>query len=99
MVVDGRRAELADQRRVLTARGAPQFQAGHPAEHEQRLTDGTGGSMHEHTLSLLHMARTVKKLVCGRPAQDHRGRLRRVDTRRYADQIVRPERTIGGVRS
>jgi len=33
------------------ARSAPQLQTGQPAEHEQRLTDGAGGSVHEHALA------------------------------------------------
>jgi hypothetical protein len=64
---------------VLAAHSAPQREAGHPAEHEQRLTDGAGGSMHKHALASPHPSRAVKALVCGRPAQDQRGRLRRVD--------------------
>jgi len=28
---------------MLAARGAPHLEAGHPAEREQRLTDGAGG--------------------------------------------------------
>jgi hypothetical protein len=40
----------------------------------------------------------VQKLVGGRPAQDQRGRLRRVKARWDAGQAVRPERAIGGVR-
>jgi hypothetical protein len=43
-----RGAELADQRGVLTARGAPQLKVGCSPEREQRLTDGAGGSRNEH---------------------------------------------------
>jgi hypothetical protein len=68
------------------------------AEHEQRLADSAGGSLHEHALSGLHTGRTVKQQVCGRPAQNQRGRLRRVDTRRHADQAAGSERAIGSVR-
>ena len=82
---------------MRAARGAPQIEPGQPAEGEQRLTDGAGGSLHEHTLASLHPGRAVKELVCGRPAQDQRGRLRRVNARRHADQAVGPERAIGGV--
>ena len=59
LVVDRRSAQLADQRRMLAARGAPQLEAGQPAEDEQRLTDGAGGSMHEHALASLHPDRAV----------------------------------------
>ena len=52
-------AQLADQRCVVAARGAPQLEPGHPAEREQRLTDGAGGSMHEHALASLHPGRAV----------------------------------------
>jgi hypothetical protein len=31
---------------MLAARGAPQLESGQPAEGEQCLTDGAGGSMH-----------------------------------------------------
>ena len=62
------------ERSVLAARGAPQLEAGHPAEREQRLIDGTGGSMHERALASLRQGRAVKELVCGRPAQGQRGR-------------------------
>ena len=78
LVVDRRGAELADQHCVRAARGAPQLKAGQPAEHEQRLADGAGGSVHEHALSSLHPGRAVKELVCGRPTQDQRGRLCRM---------------------
>src|SRR4029077_9334653 len=57
--VDRRGAELADQRRVSAARGAPQLEAGKPAEHEQRLADSASGSLHEHALASLHPGRTV----------------------------------------
>src|SRR5262249_59352505 len=48
LVVDRRGAQLADQRRMLAARATPQLEAGEPAEGEQRLTDGAGGSLHHH---------------------------------------------------
>jgi hypothetical protein len=96
VVVDRRAAELADQRRVLAACSTPQLESGHPAEREQRLTDG--GSMHEHALASLHPGWAVKELVCGRPAQDQRCRLRGVDARRHARHVVGPERAIGGIR-
>ena len=83
---------------MLAARGAPHFEPGQPAEGEQRLTDGAGGSMHEHALAWRHVGRTVQELVRRRPAQDERGRLRRVDARRHASQVVGPERAIRGVR-
>jgi len=54
--------------------------------------------VHEHALASLHPGRTVQELVRGRPAQDQRGRLRRVDARRHASHIARPERAILGVR-
>src|SRR5205085_5119150 len=54
LVVDCRRAELADQGRMLTAAGAPQLQAGDLPEHEQRLTDSAGSSLHKHALAWLH---------------------------------------------
>ena len=59
LVVDRRGAQLADKRRMLAARGAPQLEAGQPAEGEQRLTDGAGGPMHEHALASLHPGRAV----------------------------------------
>src|SRR5262249_56287181 len=97
LVGEGGGAELADQRRMLAARATPQLEAGEPAEGEQRLTDGAGGSMHEHALASLHPRRAVKQLVRGRPAQDQRGRLRRVEARRHAGQAISPERAIGGI--
>jgi len=54
--------------------------------------------MHEHALVSLHPGRPVEELVRGRPAQDQRGRLRRVEARRHAGQAVSPERAICGVR-
>ena len=59
---------------MRAARGAPQLEAGQTAEHEQRLADGAGSSLHEHVLALLHAGRAVEELICGRPAQDQRGR-------------------------
>jgi hypothetical protein len=84
LVVDGRGAQLAEQRRMLAARSAPQLETGQPAEGQQRLTDGAGSSLHEHALASLHPGRAMEELVRGRPAQDQRGRLRRVDARRHA---------------
>src|SRR5262245_65928492 len=63
LVVDRRGAELADQSRLRAARGAPQLEAGHLPEHEQRLANGAGGSLHEHTLTSLHPGRAVKELI------------------------------------
>jgi hypothetical protein len=54
--------------------------------------------MHEHALASLHPGRGVKELVCGRPTQDQRSRLGRVDARRHVDQVAGPERAVGGVR-
>ena len=54
--------------------------------------------MHEHALAPLHPGRAVQKLVRGRPAQNQRGRLRCVDVRGHAGQVVGPERAIGSVR-
>jgi hypothetical protein len=54
--------------------------------------------MHEHALPTLHPGRAMQELVCGRPAQDQRGSLRRVNAHRHARQIVSPKRTMGGVR-
>ena len=84
---------------MRASRGAPQFEAGHPAEYEQRLAKGTGGALHERPLSSLHAGRPVKELVCGRPAQDQHGRLCRVDARRHAGQVAGAERAIGRVRA
>src|SRR5262249_61920476 len=75
-IIDRRGPEFADQRCVRAARGAPQLEAGQSAEHEQRLTDGASGSLHEHALSSLNSGRAMKELARGRPAQDQRGRLR-----------------------
>ncbi|HEY6979415.1 hypothetical protein, partial [Reyranella sp.] len=98
LVVDRRRAQLANQSSVVAARGAPQLEPGHPAEREQRLTDGAGGSLHEHAIAAPHPGGAVKELVRGRPAQDQRRRFCRVDARRQASQMVCPERAIGGIR-
>jgi hypothetical protein len=54
--------------------------------------------MNEHTLAALHLGRAVKELVGGRPAQDQRCRLRRVDVGRHAKPIAGPEGAVGGVR-
>ena len=40
----------------------------------------------------------MKELVCGCPAQDQRGRLRRVEACRHTDQAVSSERAVGGIR-
>src|SRR5215831_16753834 len=40
----------------------------------------------------------MKELICGCPAQDQRGRLRRIDTRRHACHALGAECTVGGVR-
>ena len=61
LVVDRRGAELADQRRVRAARGTPQLEAGQPAEHEQRLTDGARGSLYERALASLHPGFSVPR--------------------------------------
>src|SRR3989442_1395871 len=47
------------RRPMLAARGAPQLEAGQPAEDDKRLTDGAGGSMQEHALASLHPGRAV----------------------------------------
>jgi hypothetical protein len=99
LVIDRRAAQLADQRCMLAARRAPQFEAGQPAEDEQRLTDCAGGSMHEHMLASLHVSRAMQELICGHPAQDQRRGLGRVDVRRHTRQVVRAERSISCVRS
>src|SRR5262249_46253719 len=62
LVVDRRRAQLADEHHVLAARGAPQLEAGQPSEHEQRLTDGAGGAVHEYTLASLHAGGAMQAL-------------------------------------
>ena len=54
--------------------------------------------MHKHALAALHPGRAVKQLICGRPAQDERRRLRRVDAAGHAGQIFGAERAISGVR-
>jgi hypothetical protein len=60
LVVDRCGAKFAEQRRVRAARGAPQIEAGQPAEaREQRLADGAGGALRERTLASLHPGRTV----------------------------------------
>jgi hypothetical protein len=87
-VIDRRGAQLADPRRMLAARGAPKLEPSHRAERKQRLADGTDGSMHEHALTSLYPGLAVKELVCGRPAQDQRGRLRRVDARWHTGQAL-----------
>ena len=60
LIVDRRGAELADQRRMRAARSAPQLEADQPAEDEQCLTDGAGGSVDEHALASLHPCRAVE---------------------------------------
>src|SRR6516162_10268555 len=84
---------------MRAASSAPQLEAGQPAEHEQRLTDSTGGSMHEHALAALYSCRAVQKLVRGHPAQDQRGGLSRIDARRHRGKAVSPKRAIGGIRT
>ena len=61
LVVDRRGAQLADQRRMRAARSAPQLEAGQPAEHEQRLTDGARGSLYERALASLHPGFSVPR--------------------------------------
>src|SRR5262249_52685467 len=97
LVVDWRGAQLADQRSVLGARGAPDLHACDLAECDQRLTDGARGSVHEHALAALHAGRAMQHLVGRRPAQDQRGGLGRVDALGYAGQVAGPERAIAGV--
>ena len=63
--------------------GSPALDAGLLAEHDQRLADGAGGSLHEHALSGLDPGRAVKQLICGRPTQNQRGRLRRIGISRH----------------
>jgi hypothetical protein len=98
LVVDRRCAQLSNERRVLAARGAPQFETGQSPEHEQRLSNGASGAVHEQALASLDPGRAVQKLVRGRPAQDQRGRLRRVDAHRHTGHVVRTEGTVIGVR-
>src|SRR5215208_2165567 len=94
-----RAAQLADECRMLAARGAPQLEAGVFAEDEQRLTDCGGGSMDEHALASLYVAGAMQQLVRGHPAQDQRRGLGRVDVRRHRSQVVSAERSIRRVRS
>jgi len=98
LVVDRGGAQLADQHRMHAARSAPQLEAGQPAEGEQCLADGAGSPLHERALASLDPGRAVQELVGGRPAQDQRGGLSRIDPRRHAGKTVSPERAIGGVR-
>ena len=84
--------QLADQRRMRAPRGAPQLQSGQPAEDEQRLADGSGGADHERALALLHPGRSMQELISGRPAQDQRGRLRRVDS--AGPRVTRSARSV-----
>ena len=79
-------------------RGAPQLESGQSAELEQRLADGTVGSLQEHALVSLHPGRAVKE--AGMRASSSRS-VRpptEVDARRHPGQAVTPERAIGGVR-
>jgi hypothetical protein len=55
--------------------------------------------MDEHALASLNSGSAVQKLVCGRPAQDQRGRLRGVNTRRDATEVVGAKSTIGYIGS
>jgi hypothetical protein len=83
---------------VRAMRGAPQLESGQSAELEQRLADGTVGSLQEHALVSLHPGRAVKE--AGMRASSSRS-VRpptEVDARRHPGQAVTPERAIGGVR-
>ena len=84
---------------MLAARSSPQIESGHPAEHEQRLAHGTGGSMNEYALSSLYMGGAMKKLVCGRPAQNQRRCFRRVNVSGHATNISGAERAIVSIRA
>ena len=55
-------------------------------------------STSERALSSLNSGRAVKELIGGRPAQDQRGCLCDVDTRRHMAQPVVSERAIAGIR-
>ena len=83
---------------MRATRAAPHLQAGKLTEHEEGLADGASGSDDEHSLALLHSCCSMQRLICGRPAQDQRGRLSRVDGGRHADQVAGPERAICGIR-
>ena len=84
---------------MRAARRAPQLEAGHPAEHQQRLTDRPGGALHEYVLASLHPGRSVQELVCCRPTQDQGSGLCRVNARWHVGQITGAERAVGHVRS
>ena len=64
--------------------------AGQPAEGEQRLTDGAGGSVHEHALASLYPCRAVEELVCGRPGQDENLQVERQLRPGWALRPLRP---------
>src|SRR5262249_18920592 len=99
LVVDRRGAELADQCSLLAARRTPYLEAGHLPEHEQRLTDGAGSSLHEHALALPYPGRAVQELIGCRPAQNHRGCLRSINGWWQPGQMVDPQGAIVGVRT
>jgi hypothetical protein len=54
--------------------------------------------MHEHPLASLDVGRTVKELVSRRPAQDHSGRLCRVNACRHTSQVVGPKGAVRSIR-
>jgi hypothetical protein len=84
---------------MLSASGAPHFEARHSAENDQRLPNGACGSMHENALSSPHPGRAMQELVCGGPAQDQGGCLGRVNASRHAGQVLGLERAIDRVRA
>jgi len=99
LVVDRRSTQFARQLSVYVAHSPPKLKACHLAEHEQRLTDCAGGSLHEYALTSLHSSRAVKELPCGRPTQNQCRRFGSVDARRHSGQVASPQRAIGSVRS
>ncbi len=84
---------------MRTARGAPELEARHFAEHKECLPHGAGSALHEHGLAALHARLAVQQLVRRHPAQDQRRRFCRIDVRGYANEIAGLQRTIGGIRA
>jgi hypothetical protein len=77
----------------------PDLKPCHSAEDEQRLTDCTGSSVHEHALRWTHLRSPVQQLVCRHPTQDQRGSFRRINAFRHRGQIACLKRPILSVGS
>jgi hypothetical protein len=85
--------------RPVAARRGPYLEPRELSERNECLPDRARCPEHEDALAGLHLGLPVKELVGGRPGEDQRGCLRRIDPDRYAYQVVCIEVAVPSVRA